>query len=456
MNPTLAQKFTITLIWFLINQLSAQINPDFFPKFEAYAQNPIIKYGDGFTGAAWNDPTVLKIGNQYIMYASASIGISGTEKVKIYRQISDDGYHWTLSPEIPVLEPKQGSYYAGGTETPSVIYKNGTFHMYLTTYAQDNIAQDFTIAHATSPDGLLWTMDANPILESDGSATWHGSIVGEPGALVYHDSIYVYFSGAGIDHSVGIQCIGLMKSADGAHFGTAQKAVELPRTVYPASEQYVGLSTPSALAINDTIYLFTDVAQTINGTWTQVALHQFKTWSTSGIWYHDQQPIHTKEDFSWTDGDLYSELRSITPLLDTDNTLRIWYAGNHLADIAHGDTTYHLTFDNQGRMHADPNFWGIGTSKYQFSAVTAVNDAEAITSYVWVYPNPCKSMLSISSAMLSFEYYLYNSQGQEVMHGTTHQDNNLNINTSHLPEGIYNIQFKGHDWYDSKQVVIEK
>jgi predicted GH43/DUF377 family glycosyl hydrolase len=264
--------------------IQAQINPNYFPDFVANPNNPIINYGDGFADATWNDPCVIKENGQYIMYLTSAIGIvlSPTNTVKVYRKVSNDGINWSLSPATPVMEPVLGTYYEGGTETPSVVKKDNTYHMYLTCYPPGNNPAEFVIAHATSTDGINWNMDATPIIESDGSNSIYGDLVGEPGAMVYNDSIYLFFTAAGTLNSQAVQCIGLMKSADGTNFTSPQIAVQLPQDVYSLADNYWGLSTPSALAINDTIYLFTDVARTINGEWTQVALHQFKTIANSG------------------------------------------------------------------------------------------------------------------------------------------------------------------------------
>jgi len=95
-----------------------------------------------------------------------------------------------------------------------------------------------------------------------------------------------------------LQGIGLIKSANGTIFTNPELAVLLPQDVYALIDNYWGLSTPSALAINDSIYLFADVAQVINGEWIQVAPHQFKTLANSGVWYHDTISIPTMADFS--------------------------------------------------------------------------------------------------------------------------------------------------------------
>ncbi len=436
-------KYTL-LFLFLINRiLTAQTSSSFFPNFQPYPSNPIIKYGDGFADAAWNDPCVIKQNGQYIMYITAANGITGSSPVKVFRKISSDGYNWTLSPTTPILEPVNSTYYSGGTETPSVIFKDSTYHMYLTCYPPGNVGADFVIAHATSTNGINWTMDSAPILESDGSATIYGSLVGEPGAMVYNDSIYVFFTSAGVDSGNPIQCIGLMKSKNGTNFTSPQIAVTLPQSVYPSSNNYWGLSTPSALAINDTIYLFTDVAQTINGVWTQVALHQFKTLGNSGTWQHDISPIHTMLDFNWTNGTFYSEIRSITPLMDDNGKLRIWYAGNRLADVsALGDTTYHITVDGLGNLHVDPNYWGIGTSEYQYSIINSINEIN--TNRVSIYPNPTTEKIYLSK---TFDIKVIDVLGRQLILET--QTNNVNL--SHLQNGLYFISI-----IDNNGKIIEQ
>jgi hypothetical protein len=278
-------------------------------------------------------------------------------------------------------------------------------------------------------------MDAAPVLESPGTATWYGSIVGEPGAIVYHDSIFVFFTAGGIQASLPIQGIGLMKSADGTNFGIPSQEVFLPQDVYPLSSDYWGLSTPSALAINDSIYLFTDVAKIVGGNWTQVALHQFKTEGNSGVWYHDPNPIHVQQDFGWTNGNYLSEIRSITPLLDDNGLLRIWYAGNHIADVSGTDTTYNVTIDAFG-IHVLPNFWGIGTSEYQFSIPTSI--IENSQSTLLVYPNPAGSFISVITKTNSKTYQLKNVLGQLILSGTLTATQQIDI--ASLPSGIYFLQ----------------
>jgi hypothetical protein len=330
--------------------------------------------------------------------------------------------------------------------------------MYLTCYPPGNVASDFVIAHATSYDGISWNMDATPIIESDSSNSIYGVLVGEPGAVVYNDSIYLFFTAAGTLNSQAIQCISLMKSSNGTNFTAPEIAVQLPQDVYPLTNNYWGLSTPSALAINDTIYLFTDVARTINGEWTQVALHQFKTMANSGIWYHDTLPIHTMQDFVWTDGDYISNLLAPTPLLDDNGLLRIWYAGYRLADVNGIDTTYHVYFDSLGMMHINPDFWGIGTSAYQFSVISNVERIYNQELKLDYFPNPAKEQVLVrfNNIIQDGKLTVYDMSGRNVISQTLSTRNNIIIDVSTLQAGIYFLEMQAGERRFYDKLVVEK
>ena len=376
---------TSLLLSFLLFQSVQAQTPDtsFFPDFVPYQATPILQFGDGLPTSPWNDPTVLKENNQYIMYTSGAEGgiTHPNDTLGIYRWLSSDGYNWSLNPSGKVLKAQDGSYFQGGVETPSVVFFNGEYHMYNTVYSQ-NIPSEFRISHATSTDGLSWQVDSSPILAPSSSVPWMSEIVAEPGAMVKNDTLFLFFSATAFN---GEQSIGLARSVDGSSFFDTLQAVTLPSDVYLPGNNYAGLSTPSATLVGDTIYLFTDVAQFVLGTWTQVALHQFKSYGDLNKWYHDPQPIHTQSDFSWTDGNYLSEIRSIAPLLD-GNKLRIWYAGNSLAhiDTILNDTTYFAQFVGN-ELHPDSGRWGIGTSEYEFLHGTGVNSGPSTSDQIAIY-----------------------------------------------------------------------
>ena len=366
--------------------LSQNLDTNFFPQFVPYAQNPVINYGDEIAGTPWNDPCVLKENGQYIMYTS---GVQGglthpNDTLGIYRWLSNDGYAWSLNPTTPVLDHLDGTYYEGGVETPSVVFYNGEYHMYNTVYTENN-AYLFKISHATSPDGIIWQMDANPVLEPSPNYTWMDTILAEPGVMVKDDTLYLFFAAGS---SLGGFSIGLVRSLDGVNFIDTIQTAKLPTDVYQNGNNYQGLSTPSPVMIGDTIYLFTDVAQNVFvDNWKQVALHQFKSYGDINKWYHDTLPIHIRSDFPWTDGNFGAEIFAINPLLD-GNKLRIWYSGYNLSNIdtavGANDTTYNAFFIGGigGELHVNPGFWGIGTSEYVFSTINNTNEIEPTNDHI--------------------------------------------------------------------------
>ena len=121
----------LSIIVFLIistSPLSAQsLDTSFFPSYTPFSADPIIDWNDFIVGS-WADPTVLKVNNDYIMYASAMHGgISTPQPISIYRFTSLDGYSWGMDPATPVFEPVNGTFYEGGIETPNVVFFNGRF-----------------------------------------------------------------------------------------------------------------------------------------------------------------------------------------------------------------------------------------------------------------------------------------------------------------------------------------
>ena len=295
---------------------------------------PELKLNDGFSGADWNDPHVLKVGGEYWMYASSNLGFPPTPNspVQIYRFTSTDAASWALNPTTPVLTVTAGQWDQGGNETPSVVFFGGKYHMFWTGYpdAWPNLdALHFRIGHATSTDGISWTKDALPLLSPSGvSGTFDEFIVGEPGPVVFNNMLYLYFTAVGVDAGLatGLQTIGVITSADGLVWSAPALALKPDQTAYPRASNWVGYSTPNAVVIDGKVHVFVDVANDHgNNTWTQEALHH--AYSSDGLtgWTQDPAPIRRLTDFTWT----AREIRSPAAFLD-GATLRLYFAGDDL------------------------------------------------------------------------------------------------------------------------------
>ncbi|NOQ72527.1 MAG: hypothetical protein GQ574_11025 [Crocinitomix sp.] len=437
-------RLLITMIVISASQLSAQeTDTSFFPSFTAYSDAPIIDWNDFIIGS-WADPTVLKVDDEYIMFASAMHGgIATPEPISIYRFTSSDGYSWGMDPVAPVFEPIDGTFFEGGIETPNVVFFSGEYHMYNTVYLE-NIPALFKVSHATSPDGINWTMDGAPTLVPDPAVDWMSEVVAEPGALVKNDTLYLFFTAIS---NTGAVSIGLVRSLDGSSFLDTTQVVTIPTDIYPVEDGYLGLSTPDATLVGDTIYLFTDLVHTdtIND-WNQVGLHQFKSYGDINKWYHDTVAIHMSNDFDWTDGNYLSQLLGATPLMD-DNKLRIWYWGYDLAEVSPTDTTYHVHLVGSD-LHPDIGHWGIGTSEYLFIDVSTIAEADQIDPSITIKYNRNAGTIETNNTLPSV-INIYSVTGQLLYRNTF--TNSLNFNIDY--DGLILISVSNDDSILTKKYI---
>jgi hypothetical protein len=289
--------------------------------------NPVIKAGDFRPRALWNDPCVLLEGGLYVMYMTTSTEAPFQPPVLPFRATSKDAQSWTLSPETPLMTPA-GTPFAS-LETPSVVRFHGTYHMYVTgVYAHPSPAP-MAVGHAQSPDGINWTVTPAPVIAATGDPRdWNGYLVGEPGAIVRNDRVFVYFSAVGARPGGAppqMQTIALAESSDGVTFAPA-KIVLRQSATYPAERGFVGYSTPAAFELKGRVHLVYDVAlyrRSGDPDWQQVALHHAVSANGEDGFVQDDAPWMTRDDFPWTSG----EILAPTVLIDGP-VARLWFAGH--------------------------------------------------------------------------------------------------------------------------------
>ncbi|MBP7687344.1 MAG: hypothetical protein KA765_05535 [Thermoflexales bacterium] len=156
------------------------------------ASNPVLAVGPS---GSWDqslvyDPAVLKDDTLYKMWYSGSNGTSN----RIGYATSPDGLTWTKYGSNPVLAPTlawEGSRVFG----PTVISDTGLYKMW---YA----ASDGTttrIGYATSPDGITWTKQGNPVLDvgptGAGYDTWDDAYVSRPSVIKIDGTYHLWYTG---------------------------------------------------------------------------------------------------------------------------------------------------------------------------------------------------------------------------------------------------------------------
>lgn len=335
---------------------AASSKPDFSKLkpscFGPYATTPIVGPGNAFftvdTGnnkraSTWGDPHVLKVDDQFIMYASTlpNDRTSDTiEHIAVYRLTSNNGINWTLNPTTPVLERTGAATWdADGVETPSVVFYKNEYHMFYTSYPSDYSASTtYRIGHAKSADGISWTRvtAVSPLVaptdpnNTTPQLTFNQWVTAEPGAVVFNDKIYLYYAATGSNTEANstAEVIGLM-TYDGTTWSAQQEVMRADQAVYPrlTSPYYKGFSTPAATVINNQVHLFTTavIQKDDQGVaYKHTKIHHAYSVNGEDNWVQDTTPITAIDDLGWHNFDLISP----TALLD-GNKVYLWHGGNN-------------------------------------------------------------------------------------------------------------------------------
>lgn len=287
---------------------------------------PVIEAGDLRAQGLWNDPNVIRTPDGYVMYLTTSTGEPFKPPVLPFRAVSRDGRSWRLSPEGALLSPAGGPYVS--IETPSVVRFDGRWHMFFTGIYPNADPTPMAIGHAVSSDGIAWQVAQWTLLKATGKADdWTSYLVGEPGAVVVGDRLFVYFSAVAARPGGGppLQTLGVITSSDGMRF-SAPVQVLTQGPAYPVAQGFAGYSSPAAVVIGERVHLFYSVVlvrKDADPEWQQVAIHHAV--SPDGIrdFREDAAPALVRTDTRWTTG----EILAPSPLVE-DDRLTLWFAGH--------------------------------------------------------------------------------------------------------------------------------
>lgn len=142
----------------------------------AYSQETLVKYSGNpvmSTGEEWEDRVILpgsvieQNDTLHMWYSGGEFPLLGGS-FGIGHAYSVDGLSWHKNAGNPVLDKGDtGTWDSEGVFAPSVLFKDGLFHMWYSGYNSDKTFHH--IGHAISEDGINWVRDTgNPVLEGDG------------------------------------------------------------------------------------------------------------------------------------------------------------------------------------------------------------------------------------------------------------------------------------------------
>jgi hypothetical protein len=283
----------------------------------------------------WNDPSVMREGDGYTMWASK--GVAGPKGVAIYKLRSSDGRNWqTENDGKPVLEPGgKRDFDSLGVETPVVIKVGDTYHMYYSSYPHGKIPL-VTIGHAVSSDGTSWkklgelTSITKPVGQHAGNP-WGRLGRGEPAVVHYQGMFYLYFTDVRCRQTdckgwpVAVRGISLATSKDGHVF--EQRGTEpilLQTASFPASDGWEGYSTPWVLVHDGKFELFADLFRHNRKDSIQTAITHLR--SVDGVRFEEVEAnVLTAEG---SEGWSAVSVRAPSVLVD-NGVWRMWYAGDN-------------------------------------------------------------------------------------------------------------------------------
>lgn len=130
--------------------------------------------------------------------------------VKVGYMTSNDGYHWQMAQDEPVLTTDQIPYGDGEADVSSVVVMDdGTWVMYFHTIGSGEIGR----ATAASPLGP-WAVDAEPVLRHGPEGAWDQLGLGWPSVVKDGNELRMYY---GVKTKDGF-AIGFATSTDGMHW----------------------------------------------------------------------------------------------------------------------------------------------------------------------------------------------------------------------------------------------
>jgi len=153
--------------------------------------NPVVPAPDPGAWDGWRHLTsVILVDGTYHMYFEGQEAESaGYDNCEIGHATSIDGVEWTMDPANPVLVRGDGGEWDSGTAGSAVVINDGTgFRMWYRGGREGE--SGLPVGYATSPDGSSWTKHAgNPIMVPGPAGAFDDASI-SPGTVLFDGSVY--------------------------------------------------------------------------------------------------------------------------------------------------------------------------------------------------------------------------------------------------------------------------
>lgn len=180
-----------------------------------YEGNPVMPgpEADEWPGLLRWAEAVIVVDGTYHMFLTGT-SVSFTVNHEIGHATSPDGITWTMDPHNPVLSPEtEGDWEVNSYLSLAVIHDGTGFRAW---YGGVDSTGSCQVGLATSPDGSNWTRHpGNPVLEVGEVGSFDEALV-EPGSVIRRGGLYHMWYGAARTPSIfAPRVIGYATSVDG-------------------------------------------------------------------------------------------------------------------------------------------------------------------------------------------------------------------------------------------------
>ncbi len=222
---------------------------------------PVLSIGDWTTQYIAANGSNIVVNGQMFMYFQ---GESADGHQQIGLATSPDGINFTMQPNPVIAAGPAGSYDDLYTSDPYVLQVGNQYWMYYSAVTHD---YSFTMARATSTDGVNWTKDAQPLFANGAPGDFDDVGDAEP-SIVYQDGLYFMIFTANKDMK---RSLGWATSPDGVNW--TKRGPLVPAQMIPGWAQALMCDpTPVPTGNNDgTYYVFfgasgtSSQSQNVNG-----------------------------------------------------------------------------------------------------------------------------------------------------------------------------------------------
>ena len=159
-----------------------------------YSGNPVLVAGNN---SSWyntfvSSPSVLLEGGVYKMWFTAADLVINSQptdgKGNIGHATSTDGINWTVYPAPVLIAGDQANWDAASIAEPSVLKVGSTYHMFYSALDQWTV-ENFQVGYASSTDGINWIKSTqNPVLQIGNNIQWDRFWASHPG-VIYEPSV---------------------------------------------------------------------------------------------------------------------------------------------------------------------------------------------------------------------------------------------------------------------------